>query len=74
MTAILLVLESQVTLDCLVHGHEKVVRIYLFDQGRLNIQSCLVIIDHVRSCKETIDVISKDVAVQVIHIRSSWVT
>ena len=49
----------------------KVVRIYQFDQGRLNIQSCLVIIDHVSSWKENFNYISKDVVVLVIHVRSS---
>ena len=68
----MLVLESQVTLDCLVHGCVKVVRIYQFDQGRLNILACFVIIDHVRSWKGTFNYISKDVVVLVSHIRSSW--
>ena len=49
----MLVLESQFTLDCLVHGHVEVVRINQFEQGRLNIQSCFVMIDSVRSWKET---------------------
>ena len=59
------------TVDCLVHSQMKVARIYQFDQGCL--QSCFVIIDHVRSWKEAFNYISKDVVVLVSHIRSSWV-
>ena len=70
----MVVLGSQVTLDCLVQGQVKVVRIYQFDQGRLNVQSCLVIVNHIRSWKETFNYINKDVVVLVSHIRSSWVT
>ena len=61
------------TVDCLVHSPMKVARIYQFDQGGLNIQSCFVTIDHVRSWKEAFNYISKDVVVLVSHIRSSWV-
>ena len=53
--------------DCLIHSQMKVARIYQL------IQSCFVIIDHVRSWKEAFNYISKDVVVLVSHIRSSWV-
>ena len=45
------------TVDCLVHSQMKVARIYQFDQGWLNIQSCFVTIDHVRSWKEAFNYI-----------------